>query len=313
MKFAPFLKGWRGAEKKPGLSTELEFSHMATNSKVTDLFQAGTVHWLNKCIERGKSETFSEVTMLTPGLAGELLRRNGGNRNVRPIKAEQYAADMAAGRWVLNGEPIIISKEGLLNDGQHRAQAVVESSTPIPCIIVFGVERDTRTTVDQGAARTSGDYLAMEGVENAALAAAISRMILAYSAAKGQSLSRSNRLTNAQVVARVKSDPAIGKAAHFASGHNRSPVTGSVVGFCHYIFSEVDEADAVAFLEQVTFGENLKRRDPAHSVRERILNIDCKSREAQIALLIRGWNFFRRNMQVAPSSLPATLPFPALI
>ena len=64
-------------------------------AKKTD---AGTVHWFNECVERGKGEVFSEVTTVTPGLASVLLDKNPDNRNIRAVKVEQFAADMRASR-----------------------------------------------------------------------------------------------------------------------------------------------------------------------------------------------------------------------
>ena len=63
----------------------------------------GTIHWLNACIEKGKSSVFSEVVTLNPGIAAELLRRNEMNRSVRSVKSAQYAADIRSGRLVFNG------------------------------------------------------------------------------------------------------------------------------------------------------------------------------------------------------------------
>lgn len=289
---------------------------MATVTKIAPQAQpqAGTVHWLNQCIERGKSEVFSEVTTVTPGLAGELLRRNSGNRLVRQTKAQQYAIDMRAGRWAFNGEPIIISNTGELNDGQHRLQAVVDANLCIPFLLVFGLSRESRETVDQGAARGASDYLGMGGMQNATTAAGIARLVLAYEATDGQE-AETKMVTNAATVERARNDAAIAASAHFSVTTGRSArnyVAGVVIGFCHYMFSRIDEADAVEFLTQVCTGQALAAGSPALAVRERLL-AEGKSRQPKIAIIFRGWNFYRRKMKVRNTSLPKTLPFPALV
>jgi len=266
-------------------------------AKVANLFQAqaGTVHWLNACVKRGEKETFSEVITLTPGLAGELLRRNPDNRRIRDTKVIQYAADMKAGAWKFNGEPFIISRDGLLNDGQHRANAVVEANTMIEALFVFGIDRDSRLTIDQGAARGAADYLSMEGRQNAACQASMARIIIAYERSGGESLSGANYVTNQEVRARVASDSKIEQSAHFAMAHNKAakpfaPV--SVIGFCHYVCSDICPVEAGTYLTQVCEGEGLRKKDPALTVRERLLTVG-KSRDAKIHVILRGWNAFR--------------------
>lgn len=73
-------------------------------SNVAKLPAAGTVHWLNECIARGEAEVFSETITINPALAGIILAKNDHNRNIRPAKLAQFAADMRKGRWAFNGE-----------------------------------------------------------------------------------------------------------------------------------------------------------------------------------------------------------------
>ncbi|WP_303713330.1 hypothetical protein [Brevundimonas naejangsanensis] len=128
---------------------------------------------LEKWIEQGRSGVFTVTTMLTPELARLLLANNpnnrpaqwGANRGTRSVTA--YAAMMARGEWMLNGSTIVVASTGELNDGQHRCEAVIIADTAVPVQIVFGVERHTRSTLDQGIARTGGGVLAMEGVKDA--------------------------------------------------------------------------------------------------------------------------------------------------
>jgi hypothetical protein len=119
---------------------------------------------------RGRSEVFTVVADVTPDLAERLLALNVENRPVRWNGAlrcvEAYAKAMQRGDWRINGEAIIVSSEGLLNDGQHRLHAVVASGMAVPMQITFGVDRESRHTVDQGAARTPGNILAMRGEAN---------------------------------------------------------------------------------------------------------------------------------------------------
>ena len=273
----------------------------------------GTVHWFNECVKRGHREVFMEVCTISPGLAGQMLTANDGNRSVKS-KVNQYADDMRADRWTFNGEPILIADTGELNDGQHRLLALIDANVALPFAVMFGLARASRITVDQGAARGAGDYLAMTGTQNAMSVSTIARLLLAYEASNSQSID-TKPVTNAQVVERAHRDNSIAASAHFGVTEGRSaalyaPVT--LIGFCHNIFSKVDQAAAEDFLRQVSTGENLKPGCAAIAVRERLLVVG-KSRQAKVAIMFRGWNFYRRNMRVRSSSLPATMPLPGLI
>lgn len=290
---------------------------MATVSQIAPSGKApaGTIHWLNECIEQGKTRRFSEEVTLTPGLAGELLRRNDGNRTVRPVKLTQYIADVAAGRWAVNGEPIIIATDGRMNDGQHRCMAVVEANRPIVVSIAFGYDRDSRLTIDQGAARCAADFLSMEGVRNASTQAAIARLILAYERNEGRSLANSNRITSAEMRARVANDSGIDAAAAFGQHFNtkaRYYVSATVMGFCHYVLADVHEQDARDYLEQVATGEGLKAKDPAYAVRERLLSAGKAGAEKKAHIIFRGWNAYRQGRKldtakVLDGGLPAVI------
>lgn len=284
----------------------------------TQLFQSkaaiGTPAWLCAAIANSQDQIMTERVELTPLLANELLKSNDGNRGVSPVAVAQFSSDITANRWALNGEPIIIAKNGLLVDGQHRCHAVIDANKSIETVFVFGVEPQSRLTVDVGRKRTASDILHIEGIPNAAVAGAIARMVIAYENADGQNLHSAKYVTSAEIRERIAADDKIAHSAVIGNRYSsvaRKYVSGSVIGFCHYIFSRINPADAQAYIERVAIGEGLKRNDAAYSVRERLLS-EGKQRDKKVALILRGWTFHRRNRSVAVTSLPAKLPFPAL-
>ncbi len=291
---------------------------MSTVTKIANAGQpqAGTIHWLNECIERGASEVFSETITVTPGLAAELLRRNESNRGIRPVKSAQYAADMRAGRWVFNGEPILVSTTGELNDGQHRMAAVVEANHPLAFLFVFGLSRASRVTVDQGAARTASDYLSMEGVPNASIQASIARVLIAYERNDRTALTGVGYVTNGEVMKRVHADEDVAASAHFASVNakaTRAFASPAIIGFCHYILSEVSASEADEYMGQICRGEGLRAKDPAYTVRERLLSMESRSREKRIHLIVRGWNAYRQGRKLTIVKIMGDDNIPAVI
>ena len=75
---------------------------------------------------------------ITPLFAEELLR-TGSNPRGKTIKAvvDRYAADMEAGKWKENGEPIIVNTDGKLQDGFHRLHAIIKSGVPQYMVVIF--------------------------------------------------------------------------------------------------------------------------------------------------------------------------------
>lgn len=275
---------------------------------------AGTVHWFNECVARGKREVFSEVTTLTPGLAATLLGLNPDNRNIRAVKASQFAADMRAGRWAFNGEAIKISRDGLLNDGQHRLSALIDANVTLPILFTFGVERDTRMTLDQGAARTAADYLGMDGIQNATASASIARLVIAAERENLDRLGRENDITNTEIRQRVLTDEKIGEAAHYAATVNRFTnkfAAPAIIGTAFYLLSEVSATDAKAFMDMVAIGEGLRRNDPAFAVRDTLLSVGKGKRQQKLAAIFHGWNKYRCGLPLKVAK--ATLYFPALV
>lgn len=289
--------------------------NILTKSAPVAQLEHGSSLWLHKVIAETTSPRL-EVVNLTPQLAKTLLDLNPDNRSIRQTKVRQYAADMAAGRWALNGEPIIVAHDGRLNDGQHRCLAVVEANAEVPIAIMFGIDRDTRLTVDQGGARSAGDFLNMEGVANATATAATARMVIAYERNGGKSFTASDAITSAEIRERVYSDDSLGHSARFGhteGNYSKRFLAGSMVAFAHNILCRTNRVEAEAFLAKVCRGIDLRMGEPAHTLREKLL-AGRLSRDKKAKLILQAWNFHRRGMKkVSASSMDSTLPFPAVM
>jgi hypothetical protein len=156
---------------------------VAKQKQHTTTPEARAAAWLALQLRRMETDgVFTETVTVTPELARLLLASNPANRAVYKAKVEEYAAAILRGDWDLNGEPIIVSDTGELNDGQHRLNAVVLSGVSIRSIFVFGVSRASRNTVDLGAKRTAGDILGMSGVPDSTHVAVMVKFIINYEA-----------------------------------------------------------------------------------------------------------------------------------
>lgn len=249
-------------------------------------------------LRRGKTEVFTVTTALTPDLARLLLAHNEKNRPVlfsgltRSVDA--YAAAMARGEWLLNGEPLIMSRCGQLNDGQHRCYAAIQADAAVPVQITFGVERNTRHTVDQGIARSPGQILAMAGEADCNNLACALQFLYAHDA--GQTLHA--RPSMDQLLDALERHPNV-RAALLATAklgaHYR--LSRGYIAAAHYLCGRHDLFHADQFLGLCTTGlhiantnspvARLRRQFEEHSAKRKRLD-----RIEQAALYIKGFNNF---------------------
>ena len=111
---------------------------------------------------RLKTSTLNGWYHINPSFADILLSLNVANyRSLNKETVKQYAMDMKAGKWKKNGEPIIINKNGILNDGQTRLHAVIESGAEIDAYIIF--DADDTKLYDTGVVRSAITHFRAEG------------------------------------------------------------------------------------------------------------------------------------------------------
>ena len=101
---------------------------------------------------------------ITPQKARMYLDSSLGNRPISRQFVTRYAADMRAGKWMVNGVPIIFDEDGHLIDGHHRLEAVLVANVPVTFDVRRGVQHAAYTTIDNGRSRNFGQILASRGV-----------------------------------------------------------------------------------------------------------------------------------------------------
>jgi hypothetical protein len=102
---------------------------------------------------------------ISPERAKEILLKNECNRNIRQRDVEMYSKFMKKGSWRQDlGEPIHLSVNGRVLNGQHRLNAVVLSGMTIKFMIFYmepidglGELTATGMPIDRGAMRSISD------------------------------------------------------------------------------------------------------------------------------------------------------------
>jgi len=294
----PAVPSGGSPEPAGSVSSEKDETIMAALSQLNKNHPKTEGSQLDAWMKDAATRVFSVTALVTPTMAEALLKRNGGNRPViwtgvnRSVAA--YAAAMARGEWVLNGEPVIISSDGSLNDGQHRLHAIVQSGVPVQLMLTFGVERDTRHTVDQGVARTPGHILAMFGEKDGNnLATALQFM---WANDSGSSLN--NRPSPDQLLATLAVHPEL-RSAVTAVGHMASHyrLSRGYIAAAYYLTHQHDPFTAEQFLKGVQTGLNIKNvGSPVMKLRRQFEEHSAKRRRIdkikQAALYIKAFNMF---------------------
>ena len=225
--------------------------------------------------------------------ASELLQKNTFNRSVSRETVIKYKASMLAGEWMMNGEPIIVSESGKLLDGQHRLIALSQTDMTIEMLVVFGVSDDAFKTIDQGKMRRAGDILSIAGYKNCTrLASAVRTYILASEGIQ------SRTITSTEILETVKNHPQINRFTQYYA--NRTGAGGRILpsSFCGIcaLAAELHGEDVVdVFYNQVIYGENLSRDDPAFLLREKFISQrmgEKMSMERCMGLMIKAMNYF---------------------
>lgn len=281
--------------------------------------QSPTLSWFAERVARGLKQSFSEIVSVTPDIAKRLLEVNDCNRPIKPRLISRIEHDILNNQFRLNGEPIIVSEDGRLNDGQHRLMAVVSADKTVESFMTFGVPRDSRFTVDMGDVRTTIDFLKMNTVANARDASIVAKNLFAYR----------NHLTHQQQKAgigkqdvvdeynrqRVAIDAAV--ARFLKESFMRSTKTVPAVATAYVIISNSRVTAAVkreAFFTKLSIGANLDPQSPILHLRGKLLekaDYDLRRTETRVELILRHWNAWVADAPVASILMQGKFPVAA--
>lgn len=270
---------------------------------------------------------FARIVKITPFIAIFLMAQNAQNRPLAKDKLAQYIQDMKDGRFDgLNGQTIVISKDGLLNDGQNRLTAVIESGVTLETFVVFGADRNGRMTLDQGKPRTSANYLAMSGVENAKVLSAVGSIVIAYQRGDlvfgGSSRSSGNvsrgkkgRATKVEITDFVQANMAeLEEAVDLTSAPEAKPVLNhhKLAAAAFILMQEVGNTYVVRnFISKLAVGHDLGGKDPILVARNRLISEKASGSfpvGKVLELVFKAWNAHIKEESFSHFRLSGELP-----
>jgi hypothetical protein len=251
--------------------------------------------WIADRISACQSEPVLESVTLTPVLAKLLLERNDENRPISEVNLDRIKRDIERNLWEFNGEPIIISKDGLLNDGQHRCRAVVETGQHIRMVIVFGPQRKSRLTLDQGTPRTTGHFLTMLGHTDANALASVGANVYQFKRTGQLSNSGRDKPTKSECREIVENTKGLAESLNFVSRSGAGRVASrTVLAFCHWAIKQRAGDDAANYyIDKLLSGHNLSKGCPILYARNRLIEIKSKMfLNEKAELIFRSYNLW---------------------
>ncbi|MFJ2882393.1 hypothetical protein ACIQGT_14260 [Streptomyces sp. NPDC093108] len=260
-----------------------------------------------------------EVITVTPALAAEWLRHNTHNRNLRTRRVTDYARDMVAGRWHLNGEAIKFAGDhmngGVVLDGQHRLRAVIEAGADVMMVVVSGLPMETQETMDMGVKRTTADVLGLRGESNSPVLAAILRRVWLWDQAD-RKLARNQVPTTAECAQLLKERPEIYRSVEIATRTYATfrGIPKSICGTAHHLLSRIDTDEAMWFFARLGDGAELPVRHPVLTLRNRVMAERNERKNTpehlHLAYIIRAWNAVRAGRDLATIQQTPDAPMP---
>jgi hypothetical protein len=249
--------------------------------------------------ERLVKEFYGTRTLLfDPEMAEAVLAYNTANRKVNKRKLSILAGQMAAGEFENTGEPIILSAEGVLNNGQHRLLAVIQADVTVDMDVRFGIPRRVFAKTDTGAGRSAADVLTIKGVAHGAQVSSAVRLLILYQ--RGLPENVREHVSHDQVASAFdRWRDIVDIAAQIQRLSFPTSIRSTPLYATAYLASRSPAKDRLPqWLEGLSTGADIGRSDPVYQLRERLMrgaDAPVGTREAlmeRFALMIKSFNLF---------------------
>lgn len=254
------------------------------------------------------------------------LERNAeNNRREKVAKIAKYARDMATGRWLVTGDTVKITPDGVMVDGGQRMRAVLRANSEyadfksVRMVFAHGVPVETMHVTDTGAGRNFSDILMIEEAVNRTQVGPIVRRVCVwdqgnYIYQRGSSSVYTDP-TMTELLDLYRSDPQgfDASAARAVDLRLAKIGNGTAGGTAHYVLTRLDYDQAQTFFDGVVGGANLGDRDPILVLRNRLIRASANTRvdradflspTEQLYFYIRAWNGWRRDEAMDKLQLP---------
>jgi len=262
----------------------------------------------------------TEVKLITPELAKEMLNKNGINRPLRDCIVNEYARLMKANLWQeKTGETIKISSDGILLDGQHRLRAIIKANIDLPFLIAKDCDKEIFKVIDTGLRRSASDVLSIIGVDNSGKISAGIRKYLTLKAKNFGSVGGLGKSTqsfgsqhkglptsNYEILSIYSNKPKYwdGACNNAKKWYRSSNLLSCSDYMGYFVFlSEINSDQAFEFFDKLSSGDNLSSKNSIKLLREKFIFFRLSSKLnlsglAKSAYIFKAWNQFRKGNEL---------------
>lgn len=217
-----------------------------TTAARTSATGAGLAHVKDRFKKLPQTMT-TDVVRIDKDVAQEFLASNTHNRPLNRGKVETHKETMARGRWTQTGDPIRVSKTGVLLDGQTKLTAIFEADESFEYLVVWGLEDESQDYMDTGSKRSLSHALTLKGEANPNALGGAVRVIWQIDN-DGTPSTWLREPTYAELYEYIVENPEIRTSVQVALKVAKTlKVPASPIAAAHYYCAQADQGDADDF------------------------------------------------------------------
>jgi hypothetical protein len=254
--------------------------------------------------------------LITPDMARRWLKDlNIHNRRINTNHVESLARDMKAGHWEPSDSAIAFGldadgREVLLN-GQHRLAAVSRAGVDVLMLVARGLPLSAQGAMDIGRHRAYKDALHLADEKNSSTMAAVLRRIALWEAGSYRSSNATLKPTRAEMDELLEKYPDLRKAADWSRTRASTMMLAPTVAtFLRFLLVRTNEKEGTWFTDRLYDLHELPHDHMVQVLHRRIIRereMRAYSADEYVALVIRAWNYWRRNEHVGKIQMPGAL------
>jgi len=258
-----------------------------------------------------------EIMTITPSKAAEILKRSEDfiNRPLSETEVSYLTKEMKEGRFVLNGESIILGQDGKLLDGKRRLTAIVKSGLPQEIVVSKNVPRKAVPTMDMGRPRTIAEILSMMGEKQAKYLTPIARRYYFWIKKYVTPSRKADKIAPQVLDEVIVKNQDIREAAEYASKKTVGTVCSpTLAGFAYFLCKRIEKDEAEKFFQKLETGMNITEGEPVGVLREKLITDKVSTRKyddsSKLAFIIKAWNLTREGKETDRIRWTRNMPFP---
>ena len=263
-----------------------------------------------------------KLILIHPDDCSDILKfRNSNNRTIRRNVVTRIQADIISDRFCATHQALSFDTKGMLQDGQHRLQAVALAKKSTKCWVHFNQPPEYFKVLDAGTARLVSDNLSHYGVPRPTIVAPGLKNVLLYRRHPDRTWSNLRMPTTSEVFEAYSADSSfidlISETCAEANGKFRPINKTGLFAACLLIAEKgYSTSEILGFCGHLINGANLSETSPILAYRNYLTGSSVKTKsqvhhqQFSLNCIIKVWNYSQRN---APLKLFKPMDFPPML